>query len=305
MVTGGAGFIGSHLVDKLVEEGKDVVVVDNLTTGKKINLNKKAKFIEIDITDSGISKVFENENFDAVCHFAASTNVRKSVENPLNDIKTNVLGMVNLLEACKKHGIKKVVFSSTGGALYGNTDKLPTLENHPTRPISPYGIDKLAGENFLYYYNKVHGLPVTILRYSNVYGPRQDRKGEGGVVAVFIKQLMEKQTPIINGDGEQTRDFIYVSDIANANALALEQEERNESFNIYNISGGAETSINDLLGIISKKLSVDLKPEYGPKLKGEILRSCLDNSLATKELNFVPKYNLEKGIDATIQYFLR
>ncbi len=301
LVTGGAGFIGSHIVDKLLERGDGVVVVDNLSTGKKINLDGKAKLYEMDLISPELEEVFKDENIDAVCHLAASTDVRKSIKDPLNDIENNVSSMVNLLQLCSKYKVKRFVFSSTGGALYGNTNILPTPEEHSTNPISPYGVDKLTGEHYLYYYNKVHGLPVTILRYSNIYGPRQDRKGEGGVVMVFIKNLIEDVQVSINGNGNQTRDFIYVEDIADINISAIDQTPHS-GFHVYNISSKVETSINQLYSIIAKKLGVNASPIFLPVTKGEVLRSFLDNSLAKKELNIISLYGLSDGIDKTIEY---
>lgn len=301
LITGGAGFIGSHIVDKLVERGDEVIVVDNLSTGKKINLDDRAKLYEMDLISPELEKVFKDEDIDAVCHLAASTDVRKSIKDPLNDIENNVSSLVNLLQLCSKYDVKRFVFSSTGGALYGNTNILPTPEGHPTNPISPYGVDKLTGEHYLYYYNKVHGLPVTILRYSNIYGPRQDRKGEGGVVMVFIKSLIEDVQVNINGDGNQTRDFIYVEDIANINISAIDQMPHS-GFHVYNISSGVETSINQLYDMISKKLRINIKPIFLPATMGEISRSCLDNSLAKKELNIMPLFGLSDGINKTIEY---
>lgn len=301
LVTGGAGFIGSHVVEQLKASGYGVVVVDDLSTGKRINLSGDVKFYELDILDKKLNRVFENENINAVCHLAASTNVPKSIENPIKDAKTNILGMLNLLENCKEFGVKKFIFSSTGGALYGNTDILPTPEDHPTQPISPYGVDKLTGEKYLYYYNKVHNLPVVILRYSNVYGPKQERKGEGGVVAIFIKQLLAGKQPTINGKGEQTRDFVYVEDVARANLLAL--EESREKLYIYNISTGKDTSINSLYTVLAEKLGATTTPSYGPLIGGEVIRSCLDNEMALKELRWRPEYSLSDGLNKTIEYF--
>ena len=300
LVTGGAGFIGSHVVEQFIVSGHYPIVLDDFSTGKDYNIPKGVPIYRRNIADD-LSDIFFHERIDVVCHLAAATNVRKSVNDPLNDIYNNVHGMVNLLEYARKFNISRFVFSSTGGALYGNTDQLPTTLDHSTKPISPYGIDKLAGEQYLYYYNTVYGMPVTILRYSNVYGPRQDRKGEGGVVAVFIKNLLEGVTPVINGSGEQTRDFIYVEDIARVNVLAGEQN--GNTLNTYNVSTGKECSVNKLFQVIAQKLDVSVHVHNGEALLGEILRSCLDNSVTQKELNWKPEVTLEDGINKTLIYF--
>lgn len=300
LVTGGAGFIGSHIIDELLTLDHEPVILDNFSTGQDRNVPAGIKVYKIDLSDEGLTQVFAEEKFEAVCHLAAATNVRKSVANPLNDIKNNVAGMVNLLEAAKSHNIKKFVFSSTGGALYGNTDQLPTVETHPTKPISPYGIDKLTGENYLFFYHKVYGMPVSILRYSNVYGPRQDRKGEGGAVAVFAKQMLDKKISTINGTGEQTRDFVFVKDVAHANVLALLQETT--GYEAYNIATGVETSVNTLYSTLEQALGVSTTPAFNPDVKGEIMHSCLDNSKARIQLGWTPEFSLSQGLEATVDY---
>jgi len=303
LVSGGAGFIGSHICDLLVGQGHEVAVVDDLSTGKEINLDPKVKLYKLDIGDQKLAQVFEKEKFDLVCHQAAVTDVRKSVADPISNAQGNILAMLNLLENCRKFNVKKFVFASTGGALYGDTDQLPTKEDHPTKPISPYGINKLCGEMYLRFYNKIYGLPVTILRYSNVYGPRQDRKGEGGVVAVFIRKAMlpDQGEVVINGDGQQTRDFMFVKDVARANVQAL--LDKGEGFNIYNLGTGVETSVNDLFEAIVHELGAEVKKTHGPTLAGEIQRSCLDNGKIKLALGWVPKYSLEQGVQETIEYF--
>ena len=301
LVTGGAGFIGSHVVERLLQDGFEVQVMDNLSTGQRINLPDGIKLHKTDIQSKKVDAIFEREKFDAVCHLAAMTNVRKSVADPVADADTNVLGSVNLLEACRKHDVKKFIFSSTGGALYGDTDILPTPETHPTKPISPYGIDKLAVENYLYYYNLVHGLDVISLRYSNVYGPRQDRKGEGGVVAVFIQALIKDEAPTIFGAGNQTRDFVYVADVASANLKAVKSDLK--GFQTFNISTGEETSVNDLHKTLTEALGKNIAARRGPAAKGEIQRSCLDNAKARQELGWTVEYDIAKGIAETVAYF--
>ncbi len=221
LVTGGAGFIGSHIVDKLIEEGYEVIVVDDLSSGKEKNINKKAKFYRLNIQDSGLESVFQKEEPDYVNHHAAQIDVRRSVSYPILDAKINVLGTINLLQNCLKYKTRKVIFASSGGAIYGEQQVFPAPENHPLRPISPYGITKLVAEHYLYYYKTIYELDYMSLRYANVYGPRQDPFGEAGVIAIFIKKMLNEEQAIINGDGEQTRDFVYVEDVARANLLAM------------------------------------------------------------------------------------
>ena len=297
LVTGGAGFIGSHLVDQLIKEDHKVVVIDNLSTGKKENLNPKAKFYKIDICDEKISQIFKKEKPEAVFHYAAQINVRKSVENPIEDAKVNILGTLNILESCKKYGIKKFTFASTVG-VYGNTEDLPVSENHPLNPISPYTVSKLAIENYLNYYKREFGF--VLLRFANVYGPRQITTGEGGVVAIFIDNLLNQKIPTIYGDGNQTRDFVYIEDVVEANILTLNNSKR-ECF--YNIGTGIETTINNLFRLISQKTKTDIAPVYESPREEDIYKSCVDYSKIKKELGWQPKYNLERGLQKTINQF--
>jgi UDP-glucose 4-epimerase len=305
LVTGGAGFIGSHLVDALIERGHKVVVIDNLSTGKKENINKKAKFYKIDICSPKIGEIFKKEKPEIVFHFAAQINVRKSVENPLFDAKVNILGSLNVIQNFLKlrtsnFQLPKIIFASTGGAIYGETKKIPTPENHPANPISPYGIAKLTVENYLRFYKENFGLKFISLRFSNVYGPRQDPKGEAGVVAIFIDKLLKKERPTIFGDGNQTRDFIFVEDAVSACLKAMEYKGEKE---IFNIGTGIETSINELYEIISKLLRTKIKPKYAPEKPGDLKRSCLDISLAKRELKWRPKFDLEKGLRRDLGMF--
>jgi UDP-glucose 4-epimerase len=316
-VTGGAGFIGSHLVDALIERGHRVVVVDNLSTGKKENINKKAKFYKIDICSPKIGEIFKKEKPQICFHFAAQINVRKSVEDPLFDAKVNILGSLNVIQnflQLRTSYFKPrtsyfkprtsnlehptFIFASTGGAIYGEAKRIPTPEDYPPNPISPYGIAKLTVENYLKFYKENFGLKFISLRFSNVYGPRQDPKGEAGVVAIFIDKLLRGERPTIFGDGNQTRDFIFVEDVVSACLKAMEYKGKKE---IFNIGTGIETSINELYKIISKLLKAKIKPKYAPEKPGDLKRSCLDISLAKRELKWKPKYNLEKGLQKTIQ----
>jgi UDP-glucose 4-epimerase len=295
LVTGGAGFIGSHVVDLLINNNHEVIVIDNLSNGKLENINKKAKFIKEDlINHEKINKVFETFKPEVVYHFAAQIDLRKSIDDPVEDAKINVLSTINLLELCRKYNTKHFIFSSSA-AVYGETENLPTKEEEKTNPVSPYGINKLIIEKYLDFYNKSYDLKYTILRFSNVYGPRQDSNGEAGVVAIFFNRLKNNTPPIIFG-GSQTRDFVYVKDVAKANILAL-QDSKSDT---YNVSTGVETSINELYNKITRILNKDIKPEILKFNKKEQMRSCLDNSKIKKELGWVPEFDLEKGLEEMI-----
>lgn len=300
LITGGAGFIGSHLVDKLIKQGHKVVVIDNLSTGKKENLNLQAEFYQLDILDSQISEIFKKEKPEIVFHLAAQIDVRKSVADPIEDAKINILGSLNLLESCKKFGVKKIIFASTGGAIYGDADVVPTSEKEPALPISPYGITKLTIEKYLNYYHKVFNLPYISLRLANVYGPRQNSEGEAGVIAIFCDKLFENKQPIIFGDGNQTRDYVFVDDIVEAAILATE----NSKVGIFNVGTGIEININKLYQLISKKTGKEIKPIFAPAKHGDLKRSCLDCAKIKQELKWSPKYNIEKGLSKTVDWFL-
>jgi len=298
LVTGGAGFIGSHLVDRLIELGHRVVVLDDLSCGKKENINKKVKFYKIDICNPKIFEIFKKEKPDIVYHLAFQINVRKSVENPIENAKTNIFGSLNILENCRKYKVKKFIFASSVG-VYGNPKFLPIQENHPLNPISPYSITKLTIEKYLQFY-QTQGLDFVSLRFSNIYGPRQlSEIGEGGVVAIFIKKLLRGGRPTIFGNGNQTRDFLYVADAVEAAFLALKAK----AGSIYNVSTNTETKIKDLLNLISKILNKKVKPIYKPLSRGEIISSRIDYSKIKRELGWRPKWSLEKGLVKTISWF--
>ena len=311
LITGGAGFIGSHLTDRLIKKKHKVVVIDNLSTGRKENLNpaffkkggasSEAKFYKIDIQSPKISDIFKKEKPDIVFHLAAQIDVRKSVVNSIEDAKINILGSLNILENCKKARVKKIIFSSTGGAIYGEAALVPTPESYPALPLSPYGIAKLTIEKYLNYYHKVFDLPYISLRLANVYGPRQDSRGEAGVVAIFIAQLLKKNKPIIFGSGRQTRDFVFVDDVVDSALEVLNCPDCNNA--IYNVGTGIETSINKLYQLISKKIGKETMPIFEPSKQGDLKRSCLDCSKIKKELGWQPKYNLEQGLKETIDWF--
>lgn len=299
LVTGGAGFIGSHLVDRLIQEGHEVVIVDNLSTGKRRNLNRAARFFKLDIQSWRLERVFRNERPNIVMHLAAQMDVRKSVEDPIFDAQVNVLGMLNVLQQSIKHGVRKVVFSSSGGAIYGEQEIYPVPESHATRPLSPYGISKLCGEQYLSYYQRVSGLQIVSLRYANVYGPRQDPDGEAGVVAIFIQKLLNNEQAIVNGNGRQTRDFVYVEDVVEANLAVMGQETQGT----YNVGTGEETSINDLLRILIAHTNSTCKEIHGPAKIGEQVRSVIDSSKLRQELSWDPKTELSEGLKRTVDYF--
>jgi len=299
LVSGGAGFIASHLTDKLIDKGHNVVVIDNLSTGKKENLNPKAKFYEADICNSEISQIFEAEKPEIVFHFAAQIDVRKSVKDPIQDAKVNILGSLNLLQNCQKNEVKKFIFASSGGAIYGDTDVIPTPETHSENPESPYGICKLTIEKYLHFYKETFGLNYTALRLANIYGPRQNSKGEAGVIAIFCNKILKNEEVVINGDGEKTRDFVFVDDVVNVAILSIEQEKSD----IYNIGTGIETNINEIFRKIKELTNSDCKEIHAPEKLGEQKRSCLDFSKVKQELNWEPEYNLEKGLGDTIKWF--
>jgi len=299
LVTGGAGFIGSHIVDRLVQEGHDVVVVDNLSTGKRRNLNRAARFYKVDIQSWRLERVFRNERPNVVMHLAAQMDVRKSVEDPLFDAQVNVLGTLNILQQTVKHGVRKVVFSSSGGAIYGEQDVFPAPESHATKPLSPYGLSKFCGEQYLSYYERVGGVQVVNLRYANVYGPRQDPEGEAGVVAIFIQKLLNNEQPVINGNGRQTRDFVFVEDVVEANLAVMGQE----TVGTYNVGTGVETSVNDLFRILVQHTGSTCKELHGPAKKGEQARSVIDAAKLHHELSWEPKTTLSDGLKRTVDYF--
>lgn len=299
LITGGAGFIGSHVADAYIEAGHSVIIVDDLSTGTMKNVNPKAQFHKLDIRDNALLNIFERNNIDIVNHHAAQMDVRKSVEDPVFDASVNIIGGLNLFECCRKFAVKKIIFASTGGAIYGEQDYFPADEDHPLRPLSPYGIAKLATEKYLYYYREIFGVPYVSLRYANVYGPRQNPHGEAGVVAIFTSKMLAGQQPTINGDGRQTRDYVYVNDVVQMNLAALTFS----GSDTFNVGTGIETDVNRLFTIIRTLTRSSCKAQYGPPKSGEQRRSVIDASKAKKVLNWTPKYSLEKGLQETVEYF--
>lgn len=299
LVTGGAGFIGSHVVDALLEAGHKVVIVDDLSTGRASNINPRARFYRMDIRDPHLSEVFEQERFDIVNHHAAQMDVRKSVADPLFDADVNICGSLNLLECARKSGVRKIVYISTGGAVYGEPEYLPCDEAHPVNPICPYGASKHTVEHYLYMYQVLYGLAYAVLRYPNVYGPRQDPNGEAGVVAIFIGQMLAGKQPTIFGSGEQERDFVYVGDCARANLLAIEDHVQG----IFNIGSGRGTTINQIYALLSEITGYRRPPVYGPPRAGETFRIFLDATKARREMGWEPQVSLEEGLRRTVAYF--
>ena len=299
LITGGAGFIGSHVADLLIENGHGVTIVDDLSSGKEGNIHPQATFYPLSILDTKLSDIFIGRKIDAVIHHAAQISVRDSVKDPIHDMEINIRGSLNLLENCVKNNISKFIFASTGGALYGEQDYFPADEQHPTRPLSPYAIAKLSTEKYLSFYHNTHKLSYTSLRYSNVYGPRQDPHGEAGVVAIFAEKMLQGAQPTINGDGNQTRDFVYVRDVARANLLALTHDFIGE----INIATGVETSINTIFQEIKEQLSSHAQEVHGPPMPGEQLRSVLSFNNARDILGWEPTVNLTEGLKPTVIFF--
>jgi len=296
LVTGGAGFIGSHVVDLFVTQGYEVVVLDDLSTGHASNLNPAAKFYQMDIRSPQIREVFEAEKPDYISHHAAQMDVRRSVAQPLFDADVNILGSINLIE----FKVKRFLYISTGGAAYGEPEQLPCDETHPVNPICPYGASKHTVEHYLYMHYVNYGLNYTVLRYPNVFGPRQDPHGEAGVVAIFTGKMLAGEQVIINGDGNQTRDFVYVGDCARANHLALTIDHQP---GIYNLGWGRPTSINDIFSTLEKITGYTLPVQYAPAKVGETRHIYLDASKIKKELGWAPTVTLEEGLEKTVAYF--
>lgn len=300
LVTGGAGFIGSNLVDSLLEAGHSVVVLDNLTTGKRENLNPQAKFVEMSIDDPGVEAVLRENSIEIVFHHAAQIDVRKSIENPRYDATVNILGGITLLESCLAAGVTKMVYASTGGAIYGEpgADHLPAVENTPVKALSGYGVSKYTFEHYMRLFRELHGLQTCTLRYANIYGPRQDPKGEAGVVAIFTDKLLAKEAPTIFGDGEQTRDYVYVGDVCRANLMAAEKLDGGT----YNIGTGVETSVLELLKALQDVTdSSDVTAKFEPARPGEVLRIALSAAHAKEHLGWEPQHSLLEGLKATVE----
>jgi UDP-glucose 4-epimerase len=303
LVTGGAGFIGSHVAEVLLAGGHEVAVVDDLSRGRRENVPEGAAFYEADVR-SGCEEVFEEFEPEAVSHQAAQVDVRRSVAEPVLDLEVNAGGTVRLLENCVRHGVGRFVLASTGGAIYGEQREFPAPEDHPEYPISPYGVSKLAAERYLHCFEAQYGLPYVALRYANVYGPRQDPHGEAGVVAIFASRLAAGEACTINGTGEQTRDYVYVGDVARANALALENGVPDGiPSGAYNVGTGIETSVNELYETMAELSGRALRAQHGPAKPGEQPRSAVDPAKAARVLGWRPEVGLRKGLEETLRFF--
>ncbi|MCX6797994.1 MAG: NAD-dependent epimerase/dehydratase family protein [Candidatus Falkowbacteria bacterium] len=298
LITGGAGFIGSNLVDVLISAGYQVVIIDNLVTGKKEYLNPQAKFYQADICSSEIAAIFTAERFDYVYHLAAQIEVAKSVADPVYDNAVNILGALNILANCQKNKVKKIIFSSTGGAIYGEAEEIPTPETAPAYPVSPYGIHKLTFEKYLNYYYQIFGQDYAILRFANVYGPRQYRGGEAGVISIFIANAILNKTSFLYGDGQQTRDYVYVADVVKALVLVKDIEARGE----INISTAREINLWQIIASIEKTLGQPIIIEQKTAKLGEQRRSCLSYERARTVLNWLPEVDLALGIKNTLAW---
>lgn len=299
LLTGGAGFIGSNVVDAYIKAGHSLAIVDNLSTGKEQNINPKAKFYKADIRDPKIlAEVFKKEKPDIVNHHAAQISVVHSVKDPVFDAQTNILGSINLIEAALKNNVKKFIYISSGGAMYGEPKTLPVSEDYPAEPLSPYGITKHTVEHYLKLYSLNFGLKYTVLRYANVYGPRQDPKGEAGVISIFTEQLLSNIRPTIFGDGNKTRDYIYVGDVVKANIAALTKGE-NDAFNI---GTGIQTKDFEIFKAIRDALGNKIEPIFGQKRPGEIDHICLSIKKADEVLSWKPCVKLNDGIKETVSF---
>jgi UDP-glucose 4-epimerase len=301
LITGGAGFIGSHLADAYLAAGHEVAVLDNLVSGKLENLSQSlVRFFEVDIADrEGVRQAFADFKPDVVNHHAAQMSVKVSTDRPVYDAQNNVIGLINVLEAAVEHGVKKVIFASSGGTVYGDAEWIPTPEYAPLQPMSPYGITKMVGEHYLRYFQRMFGLDFTVFRYGNVYGPRQDPHGEAGVVAIFAKRLISGQSPLIHWDGEQRKDYVHVKDVVRANVIALTEG----SGRAYNIGSGVATSVNELFDGLERQLETGIAPTYGPKREGDVRLSYLDIGRACVELGWQPKITLDEGMVDTVAFF--
>ncbi|MEA2604193.1 MAG: UDP-glucose 4-epimerase [Acidobacteriota bacterium] len=298
-ITGGAGFIGSHLADAFLARGDRVLVIDNLSGGRRENVPQGAELHVLDIRSKEAAALVREAGVDVLVHHAAQMDVRRSVEDPVFDADVNVLGSLNLAEAARHGGVRQILFASTGGAIYGEQDFFPATEDHPARPLSPYGVSKLAFERYLYFYHVTYGLDVACMRYANVYGERQNPHGEAGVVAIFLNRLLVGQAPTINGDGLQTRDYVHVSDVVRANLAVVGKP----GFNVYNVGTGIETNVVELYDELARAVGSPLKAGHGPGKPGEQRRSVIDASRLHRDLGVPPPLSLAEGLARTASWF--
>ena len=300
LVTGGAGFIGSHVGDAFVAAGHDVVVLDDLSSGTRENLPGAAAFHQVDVQDAdAVAGLMRAERPEVLCHHAAQMDVRRSVADPAFDARVNLLGLLNLMESGRENGLRRVLLASTGGAIYGEQDCFPALETHATNPLSPYGVAKLASERYLYFYAQQYGISYTALRYANVYGPRQNPHGEAGVVAIFIQKMLRGEQPVINGEGLQTRDYVFVGDVVRANVAALDTDY----CGALNVGTGVETDVNTIFRSLVQLGGFPTEELHGPGKPGEQLRSAIDASRAGEILGWKPEVDLAEGLGRTLAYF--
>ena len=300
LVTGGAGFIGSHVAEAFLAAGHQVDILDDLSSGKHENVPRAARLCVHDVRSGDAAKLMKQEQYEVLVHHAAQMDVRRSVDDPEFDASVNLLGLLNLMEAGRSAGLKRVIFASTGGAIYGEPEDGPQPETHPTRPVSPYGIAKLSSERYLYFYEQQYGIPYVALRYANVYGPRQNPHGEAGVIAIFAQRLLDGQPAVINGDGLQTRDYVFVADVARANLAALDYTGPSGAFNI---GTGIETDVVSLFKALRDTLGIATRVRHGPGKLGEQRRSVLDCSLAQEHLGWAPQVSMEDGLSQTARWF--
>ncbi|MBI4524211.1 MAG: NAD-dependent epimerase/dehydratase family protein [Deltaproteobacteria bacterium] len=298
LVTGGAGFIGSHVVDALLGHGYEVAVIDDLSTGKRENLNPQATFYNVDIVSTEVADIFAEERPHVVYHHAAQMDVRRAVREPQLDAMVNVVGSVNILECGRRSGVRKLIYASTGGAVYGEPAYLPVDEAHPLAPLSPYGLTKHAFESYLALYGRLYGVPYTVLRYPNVYGPRQNPHGEAGVVAIFIQRILAGDRPTIFGDGKKTRDYTYIDDVVAANLLVINRGDNR----VYNVGWGREVSDCEIFSTVRDAVGATVEPRFDQKRPGEIDRICLDSRKIQGELGWQPRVSLQDGVRETVRW---
>ena len=301
LVTGGAGFIGGHIAERLLTEGHEVAIVDNLSTGNRANAPEAARFVEMDLNDPALPDLIADVGPHFIFHLAAQVNVRRSVEDPAFDAQQNILGSIRLLESARKAGIEKIVYTSSGGACYGEPEDIPAAEDTPVNPLCPYGASKYTVEQYVKLYGRLHGLRNTTLRYANVYGPRQDPHGEAGVVAIFSETMLRGETPRIFGDGTKTRDYVYVADVVEANLLAIEKGDGGS----YNVGTGRQITDRQIYENIRDAIGCDIPVIYEDFRPGEVMHIALDNSLIRRELGWSPQVTFEEGIRRAVAYYRR